>query len=286
MNFHKILVVLSALTITACGSTQKATQNAELPTNPTTQATLWVQNSAEYKALTTQAYGTAIRNLSLPLEDSFWTASVTQEETRSYMNLPPAIILDIDETVLDNSPFQARMIKQDKTYSIEDWNAWCNEANADAIPGAVDFTTYAAEQGIAIFYISNRAHEVEDATRKNLIEAGFPVSNSIDNIMTNGEKPGWNSSKIQRRQQVENNYRVLLIFGDDLNDFVPAKDISQADRAAIIDKYSLYFGRKWFMLPNPVYGSWESALFDFEDNLSDQEKNAILYNRLNAKQKN
>lgn len=283
MNFPKILVVLSALIFTACGSTQTATKKAELPANPTTQATLWVQNSAEYKALTTQAYGTALRNLSLPLEDSFWTASVTQEETKSYMNLPPAIILDIDETVLDNSPFQARMIKQGKTFNIEDWNAWCNEATADAIPGAVDFTQYAAEQGIAIFYITNRDYEVEEATRKNLIEKGFPVSNSTDNIMTNGEEPGWNSSKIQRRKQVEENYRVILVFGDDLNDFVPAKDMSQNDRADMIDEYSLYFGKKWFMLPNPVYGSWDQALFDFEDDLSEDEKKEILNKRLDTK---
>ncbi len=286
MKLHKAFITLLALSLAACGSTQTTTQRTALPENPTTQATLWVQNSAEYKALTAQAYGTALRNLSLPLEDSFWTASIVQEETESYMSLAPAIILDIDETILDNSPFQARMIKQGKTFNIEDWNTWCNEANADAIPGAVDFTTYAAEQGVAIFYITNRGHEVEKATRKNLIEQGFPVSNSIDNIMTNGEESGWNSSKIQRRRQVEENYRVIMIFGDDLNDFVPAKNISQNDRTEMVDEYSQYFGKKWFMLPNPVYGSWEQALFDFDDDLSDQQKNSILYKRLNSKQNN
>jgi len=111
-----------------------------------------------------------------PLEDSFWTASIPQEETESYMQLPPAIILDIDETVLDNSPFQARMIKQGKSYNTEDWNAWCREGNAEAVPGAVHFTQFTAEQGVQIFYISNRSYQVEDATRRNMIELGFPVS--------------------------------------------------------------------------------------------------------------
>lgn len=283
MKLHNVFIALLTMTFVACGSTQTTTQNNILPEHPTTQATLWVQNAAEYKALATQAYGTALRNLPLPLEDSFWTASIVQEETESYMGLPPAIILDIDETVLDNSPFQARMIKQGKTFNVEDWNAWCNEAKAEAIPGAVDFTTYAAEQGVAIFYISNRGHEVEEATRQNLIQQGFPVSNATDNIMTNGEEPGWNSSKIQRRRKVEENYRVIMIFGDDLNDFVPAKNISQDDRSEMIDEYSQYFGKKWFMLPNPVYGSWEDALFDFNDELTDTERKTILNNRLDPK---
>lgn len=280
----QLLAALSILFfLSACSTSQNATQENEIPLNKTTQATLWVQNSTEYKALTLQSFQTAARMLPLSLEDSFWTASLNQEEQGNHTSLPPAIILDIDETVLDNSPFQARMIKQGKTFNIEDWNAWCNEANAEAVPGAVEFTNYAADRGVAIFYISNRSYEVEEASRKNLIDAGFPVSDTLDNIMSNGEEPGWSSSKIERRSIVENNFRVLMTFGDDLNDFFPAKDITQEQRKNILMQNADKLGRMWFVFPNPVYGSWEDALTDFQDDLSDEQEKEILYDRLDSK---
>ncbi|MCP9292737.1 5'-nucleotidase, lipoprotein e(P4) family [Gracilimonas sediminicola] len=279
MHYLKHALILSAFFLASCSTVQQSTINDD----PTTQATLWVQNAAEYDAIAMQTYATAMRTLPLPLEDSFWTASLNQEEDDNFMSLPPAIIMDVDETVLDNSPFQARMIKQEKDFNIEDWNAWCKEAKAEAVPGAVEFANYAADRGVTIFYITNRDYEVEEATRKNLIEEGFPVSNSIDNIMTNGEEPGWNSSKTERRQQVEENYRVVMVIGDDLNDFLPAKGITQKKRAGLVQENSDWFGRRWFILPNPVYGSWEQALFDFEDGLSESERKTILQKRLNSK---
>ncbi|MAL16407.1 MAG: 5'-nucleotidase, lipoprotein e(P4) family [Balneola sp.] len=282
MQSLKLFLLLPVFLFVSCSSTK----TINIQDDSTTQATLWVQNSAEYKAITTQNYASALRTLPLPMEDSFWTASLNQEENDEFMRLPPAIILDIDETVLDNSPFQARMIKKGSDFNIEDWNAWCKEAKAEAIAGAVEFTQYAAREGITIFYISNRGYEVEEATRQNLIEKGFPVSSSMDNIMTNGEEPGWTSSKIERRKQVEENYRVIMMFGDDLNDFLPAKEISQKKRADLVDEYSDYFGRRWYMLPNPVYGSWEQALYDFNSELSEEERNEKLRKRLNSKSGN
>jgi acid phosphatase len=267
----------------ACSTSKNITQNHALPDNPTTKATLWVQNAAEYASLSYQAYNTATRTLALPLEDSFWTASLTQKEAGKYSSLPPAIILDVDETVLDNSPFQARMIKQNTEYSIEAWNAWCLEAQANGIPGAAAFTSYAASKGVTIFFLTNREYEVEDATRKNLIAEGFPVSTQMDNIMSKGEEPGWNSSKIARRSQIEANYRVIMMFGDDLNDFLPAKGISQSRRDALVEENSDYFGRRWFILPNPLYGSWEKALYDYKDGLSEAEKSTTIYERLDTK---
>lgn len=280
MHSLKLFFLLPVFIFASCTSTK----TVNIQNDATTQATLWVQNSAEYKALTTQTYASALRTLPLPMEDSFWTASLNQEENDEFMGLPPAIILDVDETVLDNSPFQARMIKQGSEFNIEAWNAWCKEAKAEAIAGAVEFTQYAAREGITIFYITNRGYEVEDATRQNLIEKGFPVSSSMDNVMTNGEEPGWTSSKIERRKQVEENYRVIMMFGDDLNDFLPAKEISQDKRAKLVEEYSDYFGRRWFMLPNPVYGSWEQALYDFNSELSEEEQEQKVRKQLNTKQ--
>lgn len=283
MDYLKLFLPAFIFLINGCTSTQNIIEKPSLPDNPTTQATLWVQNAAEFEALATQAYVTAIRNLPLALEDSYWTASLNQEKNEGYQSLPPAIIMDIDETVLDNSPFQARMILKNKTFNIEDWNAWCKEASADAIPGAVEFTNYAADRGIQIFYISNRGVEVEDATRLNLIKQGFPVSDSLDNIMSNGEEPGWSSSKIERRKIVENNYRVLMAFGDDLNDFFPAKGISQQQRSDMVVEHSEYLGRQWFVFPNPIYGSWEQALYNFDDELSESERLDVINSRLDSK---
>lgn len=255
------IYLLVILFVSSCTTTQTVSDDSQpLPEDPSLQATLWVQNSAEYKALNIQAYQSAMRTLPLPLEDSFWTASVNQTEESIYRKLPPAIIMDIDETVLDNSPFQARMILKGTSYNSEDWNEWCLEANAEAIPGALEFAKYAESKGVTIFFLSNRSYEVEDATRKNLRDLGFPVSRRIDNILTNGEQPNWNSSKVNRRKMIEDNYRVIMLFGDDLNDFFPAKEISQAQRDRKVSEYMKNFGRKWFMLPNPVYGSWDSIL--------------------------
>jgi acid phosphatase len=258
---NRFIYLITFLFITSCASTQTISDSEESrPDDPSLQATLWVQNSAEYVALNYQTYKTAERILALPLEDSFWTASLNQTDESNYQKLPPAIIMDIDETVLDNSPFQARMVLEGKSYNSEDWNAWCLEANAEAVPGALEFTKNADEQGVTIFYLSNRSYEVEEATRKNLINLGFPVSTSMDNILTNGEQPNWDSSKVNRRKMIEDNYRVIMLFGDDLNDFFSAKEISQSQRENNVVKYANNFGRKWFILPNPIYGSWDSVL--------------------------
>ncbi|MEX0720821.1 MAG: 5'-nucleotidase, lipoprotein e(P4) family [Balneolaceae bacterium] len=280
---------LFAFFLAACSSTDQITEQeisaSDQTKHPTTQATLWVQNSAEYKALAIQSYNAATRILPLPLQDSYWTASLEQQNSE-FASLPPAIILDVDETVLDNAPFQARMIKQDSGFDNEAWNDWCREANADAIPGAVKFTSYAAEQGINIFFVTNRDFEVEEATRQNLASAGFPIPDSVDNIFSNGEQEEWDSSKTERRKLIEQHYRVIMIFGDDLNDFLPAKNISEEQRTNLIEENSNYFGRRWFMLPNPVYGSWDQAMYGFNNDLSDEEKEDILLQHLDSKEKN
>lgn len=250
--------------------------------HPTTSATLWVQNSAEYKALTSSIYRTATSNLAMALEDSYWTAYPDQEN-KSIRKLPPAIILDVDETVLDNSAFQARMIEQGSSFNLEKWNSWVMESKADAIPGAVAFTQKAAEQGVTIFYLTNREAKVEEGTRKNLKELGFPLDENEDRILSNNEQEGWTSAKTQRRAYVAKNYRVLMLFGDDLNDFISAKGITQQKRDQLVSENSDKWNKFWYVLPNPVYGSWESALYNFNDTLSPAQIDSAKKSKLNAK---
>ena len=197
--------------------------------------------------------------------------------------LAPSIILDIDETVLDNSPFQARMIEQESGYNPVEWEKWVLEANADPVSGAIEFTKKAAAKGITIFYLSNREASTEDATRKNLKELGFPISEQTDVVLLKGEKENWTSSKIERRKIVSSKYRILMFFGDDFNDFLPAKSMSENDRDDLLKKYEAYIGEKWFMLPNPIYGSWNDAMFGFDRSLSEEEKQVLINAHLNQK---
>ena len=248
----------------------------------TTSATLWTQNAAEYEALTTMVYRTATSNLAMAIEDSYWTAYPSQKD-QDIRSLPPAIILDVDETVLDNSPFQARMIKQNSSFNLQQWNDWVMEAKANPVPGAVKFTQRAANQGVAIFYLTNREAKVEEGTRKNLKELGFPLPDNEDRILSNNERENWTSAKTERRAFVAQSHRIIMLFGDDLNDFISAKDISQKERTQLVKENQDRWGRFWYVLPNPVYGSWESALYNFDDSLSPAQIDSTKKERLNTK---
>ncbi len=250
LNMKRSYLLLTPLLFLACSTTKPVEQS-----HPTLQATLWVQNAVEYDALTRMAYQTAATHLNEALEEKTWTASVEQKGQK-VESLPPAIILDIDETVLDNSPFQSRMIALNSSYDPVAWEEWVLEGNADAVPGAVELTQAANDLGITVFYLSNREATTEEATRANLKELGFPVSEDTDVVLLKNEQPNWTSSKIERRKVIASKYRILMLFGDDFNDFLPAKGMTKAERDELLVQYKSNFGLKWFVLPNPVYGSW------------------------------
>ena len=267
------VLLLFAITV-SCKGPEMTLQETELQNqahpaqNQTLFATLWTQTAAEYDALTLQAYQTAERMLDLALADSGWTASLEQQP--GYENLPPAIILDVDETVLDNSYYQARIIRDRQSYDPDTWNDWVREADATALAGALDLTQAASEAGIAVFYITNRDAQVEQETVQNLRESGFPVADG--SVLTNGARPGWTSAKTARRTFVAQNHRILMLFGDDLNDFLPARSISVEQRDRLTEEHREKWGVQWFILPNPVYGSWERALYYGTDDLSEEER--------------
>ena len=131
-----------------------------------------------------------------------------------------------------------------------------------------------------IFYVSNRGAGEEAATRTNLIKLGAPVQTPFDHILMNGERPEWTSDKTSRRRFVAQFHRVLLLVGDDLNDFVPAKPLTRAQREALLEKYSDFWGERWILLSNPLYGSWEGALFDYRYDLGRDEMLARKYEAL------
>lgn len=253
-------------------------QTAEMATNysnNTLYSTLWIQTAAEYEALTLQAYHVAERLLPVAIADSGWTAALEQGD--HYEELPPAIILDLDETALDNSFYEARLILEGESFSEESWNIWVEEKAAEAIQGAVELTNLANDLGITVFYITNREAMVQQATEENLQVLGFPVDEG--SVLSSGGEPDWTSAKTERRNLIASEYRVLMLFGDDLNDFLPARGISIEERAQLVKTHSGKWGVRWFILPNPNYGSWERALFT-GDEQTDEELQQSRLNRL------
>ncbi|HEY0593882.1 MAG TPA: HAD family acid phosphatase [Thermoanaerobaculia bacterium] len=221
-------------------------------------STLWIQTAAEYHAAALQTFGAATRALDAMLADASATAAV--EQTGSFGALPPAVVVDIDETMLDNSPFQARLIIDGTLYSEELWSGWVEERKAQPVPGAVAFARAAADRGVVVFYVSNRNEAGETATRDNLRAAGFPLDERFDTVLLRGEREFLASDKSARRSAVASTHRVLLMIGDDLGDFLPNVRTSPAEREAMVERHAAWWGTRWFVVPNPMYGSWQLAL--------------------------
>ncbi len=244
-------------------------------------ATAWVQTAAEWKIAARQSYFLATRQLDAALKDPKWSAVAEQ---RSSPKLPPAVILDLDETVLDNSAYQARLVRDDAPFTPQSWGNWVAQSSAPAIPGAQKFLHFANKKGVKIFYITNRTKGEEAATRENLKRLGLPVQGPNDHVLTLGERPEWTTDKITRRRFVAKNHRVLLLVGDDLNDFITAKPRSLQERLDLLEKYSASWGQKWILLSNPLYGSWEGALFDYKNDLSRQGMLGRKYGALQTRE--
>ncbi len=221
-------------------------------------AALWIQQSAEYKALALQTYQLARERLSEALNDPTWTAAL--EQTGNYAGLPPAIILDVDETILETTTYSARLIREDAVHSEELWSRWYEDVGCKPVPGAVEFCTYAREKGVTVFYVTNNKEYMKEVVRRNLRAAGFPLDDQRETLLTRTDS----RDKGPRRATIAEEYRILLLIGDDANDF--ASDFTgptTAERAKLCEKYATHWGTRWIILPNPMYGSWEDAVFNY-----------------------
>lgn len=236
-------------------------------------ATLWTQTSVEFKASAMAAYKLAEVMLDRALADKNWTAALEQGD--NYQGKPPAVILDVDETVLDNSEYEAWLIKAKKNYSSKTWGPYVDEAISKPIPGSKEFIDYAKSKGVEIFYVSNRKAPGEAGTRKNLKDLGYYVNDKMDTVLLRGEIKEWGSAKSTRRAHVSKDYRVLLVLGDNLGDFVDAKKATLDDRNAILEKYKDNWSSKWITVANPMYGSWEGAAFGYNWKASGAEKRTM-----------
>lgn len=245
--------------------TAAAAAAAATPANDNLNATAWAQTAIEHDLIFLQTYRDAQSRLLTALHDKYWDALPKDDRKAPINGLKPAVVLDIDETVLDNSPYQARLIRSGGEFNEADWAAWCKEGKARALPGAVAFTQFAASHGIAVIYITNRAKDLDQATLANLRSAGLPVSGpqaflGLGTYVKGCEQIG--SQKSCRRQLISRHYRVLMQFGDQIGDFVTVVANHAAGRRQAMAPYLGWIGKRWFVLPNPTYGSWEPALFN------------------------
>ncbi len=249
-------------------------------THESLNGVVWTQTSVEYKVMTIQAFNLAKENIEKALKDKNWTAAL--EQTKSYQKLKPAVIVDVDETVLDNSPFQARLVESNRSFTPELWEKWVNEINADAMPGAKSFIQYLKKKGIKVFYVTNRI--LEKPTIKN-IQIALDSDVTSEEVFCKNEKPEWSSDKTSRREVIAKNYRILLLVGDDYNDFAFLGKVSPEERNFKAATQQKYWGEKWILICNPLYGNWEKSLYKYDYKMSNEEKLQKKYKYLNTKKK-
>jgi len=232
---------------------------------------LWVRSAAEFEALSLQAYRAAGDFLAAAIADASWSALPQQTDAA---DLPTAIIFDVDETLVSNVEFQVALEAPFRNSKLDHWNA-ANKAKP--MPGATEFTELARAAGVELFFVTNRPCESkpgvddpcpqETVTVQDLVEAGIRAD--TDHVMLANERPEWRREKSSRRNFIAKTHRVIMLVGDDLGDFLPCtrkkpytpctESASIASRQALTYEHESYWGAGWFVLPNPMHGSWTSV---------------------------
>ncbi|OMP77171.1 5'-nucleotidase, lipoprotein e(P4) family [[Flexibacter] sp. ATCC 35208] len=229
----------------ACKAPKPVAQHTTLVPYGPAFAALWQQRSAEYKALCFQAYNIARFRLNEDLKSSF--------------PKPMAIVTDIDETILDNSPYNVHVALKGENYSDKTWQEWTSKAAADTVPGALSFLKYAAEKGVHVYYITNRSEAERGVTLQNLQRWNFPDADNEHLILKTTT-----SSKEERRLHVAQTHEIILLMGDNMGDFSAIFEKQPADKREAATKQSAAeFGSRFIVLPNPMYGDWLPALFQY-----------------------
>jgi len=227
--------------------------------------TLWTQRAAEYDAACETVYRAALNELDQALADTSWSAAVEQQPP--FGKKPPAIIVDVDETVLDNSAYEARLILYKENYP-SGWDDWCCEEKAQAIPGASEYLSEASHRGVAIFYVTNRDVKLDECTWRNLRAQGFPQTATAEQVLSKGEREGWGSDKTTRREYIAKSHRIIQIAGDNLGDFISYRGTLE-QRDSLAKAHDAKWGAQWFMVPNAMYGDWERAIVNYDNALGD-----------------
>ena len=248
-------------------------------------ATLYVQESAEYKAHIRTTFKAAEATIPFLLKQKEISASIDQMNgEKNFYDKPPVVILDVDETVFNNSAYQARLIVNNTNYP-DGWIEWVKEEKSTFLPGALSYMQTAKELGVEIFFVTNRLNELEPATRNNLVKEGFDLSDDIDQILTRYEKPSWDRNKTSRIALIAENYRILQIIGDNLGDFIDGQQNKKSSkfRNSIVEQTDSFWGFVWFMIANPTYGDWEGSVIDFDYEQSENDQIKQKFDALDLK---
>lgn len=223
---------------------------------------LWQQNSGEFRALCYQAYNLAQGRI--------------DENLKKQSKKPLAIITDIDETFLDNSPYAVTEAEKGKDYDAKTWMKWTAKGEAKAYPGSLTFFNYAASKNVEVFYISNRDDNDRTGTLKNLKDLGFPYADDAHLLLKSTT-----SDKEARRLEVLKNFDVIIYMGDNLADFSKIFNKKpQMERNELVDANAGAFGKRFIILPNSGYGDWESALKGYNYQLTPTEKDEVIMKNL------
>ncbi|MBW7869706.1 MAG: 5'-nucleotidase, lipoprotein e(P4) family [Flavobacteriia bacterium] len=230
----------------------------DISLNGKVYSALWQQNAAEFRALCYQAYNIA-------------TEIVKEKSSMQHLR-PIAIVTDIDETFLDNSPYAVTQALKGKEFDQQSWLDWTSKGEAVAFPGSVEFFNYAASRNVVVFYISNRNENDRPGTIKNLKALGFPFADD-DHVLLMKDT----SNKEERRKQVLEQYEIFLLLGDNLSDFSEIfYHKSQAERNRLTDEHAVEFGKRFIVLPNSGYGEWESFMPGYNSKLSPAQKDSVI----------
>lgn len=244
----------------SCKVQQPATRTAapSLVTQGPLWGAVWQQKASEYKALCYQAYNTAKFQLDLALQQSY--------------KKPVAVVTDIDETVLDNSPYQVHIAMKNEEYADASWIGWTKRVDCDTVPGALNFFQYARSKGVAVYYITNRLEEERSQTLKDLQRWSFPDATNDHLILKTA-----GSGKGPRRDIVSQTHEIIMLFGDNLSDFSAAFDKQPTDtRNEQTRSNAALFGTRFIVLPNAMYGDWEGMLYQYQHQLSPAAKDSII----------
>lgn len=267
-NRPMIAILLAALMTAAWGQNPgPTTAPAARNTHEMLSAVLWIQTSAEYRFLCEGVYASARDGLDKALADPKWTAVL--EQTGPVEQLPPAVIMDIDETVIEHSAFQGELVRRGIAPNSDMWHQSTGKYCYPAVPGALEFIQYARSRGVTVFFVTNREANLQDYTRRNLKQLGVELPASPDTLLVVGEQPGWTSDKSSRRAYVAQTHRILMQFGDDFGDFLAGGGNTIQRRNELAAEHKEMWGRRWFLLPNPLTGSWTTAVMRGAGAMSD-----------------
>ena len=213
--------------------TAACTQHGELP-----REAHWLRDSAEYRAIVLATYSQERRRLEELVED---------REAGTW-----AVALDADETVISNSLYEKELAQAGLSHSRERWNAWVARGEATALPGARAFLERVHALGGKIAIVTNRRQPNCELTEANFRAQELPFDVILCRTDDERKESRWERVEQGKTHAGLPPLTILLWLGDNIQDFPGWK---QGKRFDPEDAYA-DFGRRYFVFPNPVYGSW------------------------------